>query len=119
MPSSLLFPKLSLLLLSAAGWYGTWYLLLNNGTVAKMRLIRDMGLRFLPGTEEPIRTTYTGIELIDHQLAALTLLFWEQVDGSRPDASLFCYHFASQVFEGWGVLVIESLRRGNKGRIVS
>ena len=84
-----------------------------------MAKIRDVGPRHLPGTEEPLKTTYVGIETVDYQLTVLDLFFWELVDGSRPDASLFCYHFAGQVFSGWALLMIESMRKGNLWRSIS
>ena len=111
--------SLLLILLCGAGFYGTWFLLIKNGTAEYMAKVRDMGPRLLPGTNESIRLYYTGNEKVDHQLAVLDFFFWEQVDGSQPHASLFCYHFAGQIFAGWGLLMIESLRSGNRWRIIS
>ena len=111
--------KLALLFLSAAGYYATWYILLNNGTADYMAHIRDFGPRLLPGTKEPVRTVYTGYPAIDYQLTVLALFFWENVDGSNPSASLFCFHFATQIVCGWGLLMIEGLRDGNRWRILS
>ena len=111
--------KIALVFFSAAGYYATWYLLLNNGTTKHMADIRDVGPRLLPGTNEPVKTVYTGIAPIDYQLCVLALFFWENVDGSNPAGSLFCFHFATQVACGWGLLMIEGLRRGNRWRIIS
>ena len=111
--------RLALLFLSAAGYYFTWYILLNNGTTDYMAHIRDIGPRLLPGTKEPIRTEYTGVAAIDYQLTVLALFFWENVDGSNPAGSLFCFHFATQVACGWGLLMIEGLRRGNRWALIS
>ena len=110
---------LSLLLLCGAGYYGTWYILLNNGSTDYMSHIRDVGPRLLPGTNEALKTVYIGIPAIDYQLTILTLFFWELVDGSNPSASLFCFHFATQVACGWGLLMIEGLRRGHRWKLVS
>ena len=109
----------SLLLLSAAGFYSTWYLLMNNGTVDQMKRIRDIGPQLLPGTQEPIKTSYAGIEAIDSQLGVLTVFFWGMVDGSLPNASLFSFYFGGQLVAGWCLLLMESLRNGNRWRIVS
>ena len=111
--------KLALLCLSAAGYYAVWYILLNNGTTDYMSHIRDFGPRVLPGTKAPLRTVYSGVPAIDYQLTVLALLFWETVDGSHPSASLFCFHFAMQIVCGWGLLMIEGLRHGNRWRVVS
>ena len=109
----------SLLLLSAAGFYSTWILLMNNGTADIMKHARDVGPRFLPGTQEPIKTSYTSIQWIDYQLGVLTLFFWEMIDGSRPSASLFSFYFGGQLAAGWCVFLIEGLRNGNSWRTVS
>lgn len=111
--------KLTLVFLSVAGYYATWYILLNNGTTKHMAHIRDVGPRLLPGTKEPVRTVYTGIPVIDYQLTVLALFFWENVDGSNPAGSLFCFHFATQVVCGWGLLMIEGFRNGNRWTFIS
>ena len=111
--------KVTLALLSAASYYATWYILLNNGTTDHMVQIRDVGSRLLPGTKEPVRTVYTGVPSIDYQLTVLVLFFWENVDGSKPAGSLFCFYFAMQVACGWGLLMIESLRYGNRWAVIS
>ncbi|KAL6714288.1 hypothetical protein ACLMJK_007711 [Lecanora helva] len=110
---------LTLLLLCGSGFYGTWYILLNNGTTAYMSQIRDVGPRYLPGTFEPVKTVYIGIPSINYQLTVLTLFFWQLVDGSHPSASLFSFHFATQVACGWGLLMMEGLRRGHRWKIIS
>ena len=119
MPSFINVSKAALAFLSAAAYYATWHILLNNGTTEHMARIRDIGPRLLPGTKEPVRTVYTGIPSIDYQLTVLVLLFWENVDGSFPAGSLFCFHFATQIACGWGLIMIESLRHGNQWAIVS
>ena len=111
--------RAALLLLSAAGFYATWYILLNNGTVDHMKHIRDLGPRLLPGTDQPLKTVYTGIVAIDYRMTVLALFFWEHVDGSFPAGSLFCFHFATQVVAGWGLLMIEGSRHGNQWAVIS
>lgn len=111
--------KLCLLNLSIAGVYTTWYLFYYNGTHSLMMHVRDVGPRILPGTNAPLKTSYTGIEMLDYQLTVLTLYFWELIDGSRPNASLLCFHFAGQITAGWGLLMMEALRAGNRRSILS
>lgn len=113
--------KVALLVLSVAGFYLTWYLLLNNGSTEYMDHIRDFGPRVLPGTNEPLKTEYgfKWLPAVDYQFTVLTLFFWEQVDGSRPDASLYCFHLASQILAGWPLLMLEGMRHGNRWRVVS
>ena len=119
MPSLINVTKVALVILSAAAYYATWHILLNNGTTQHMARIRDLGPRLLPGTTKPVRTVYTGVPSIDYQLTVLVLLFWEIVNGSAPVGSLFSFHFATQIACGWGLLMIESLRRGNQWTLVS
>lgn len=119
MPSLLNTAKAALVFLSAAGYYATWYSIFHNGTTDHMARMRDVGPRLLPGTKEPVRTIYTGIPVVDYQLTILTLFFWELVDGSQPAASLFCFYFATQVACGWGLLVMEGLRGGNRWSLIS
>lgn len=111
--------KVALACLSAAAYYATWYILVNNGTTDYMAHIRDVGPRLLPGTKEPLRTVYTGVPRIDYQLTVLALFFWENVNGSNPTGSLFCFQFATQVACGWGLLMIEGLRNGNRWTVIS
>jgi len=119
MPSLITNTIFALLLLSVTGLYATWYILLNNGTTHYMSDIRDFGRRLLPGTKEPLKMFYLGIPAIDYQLTVLTLFFWEQVDGSQPNNSLFCFHFATQTACGWGLLMIEGHRPSNRWKIIS
>ncbi|MCJ1469009.1 hypothetical protein MMC07_007641 [Pseudocyphellaria aurata] len=111
--------KLCLLNLCLAGLYTTWYLFLSNGTYSLMIHVRDVGPQVLPGTNAPLKRSYTGIEKLDYQLTVLALFFWELIDGSRPNASLQCFHFVGQITAGWGLLMMEALRNGNRKRIIS
>ena len=119
MPSLVRVTQVILLLLSVIGFYGTWYLILNNGTVEKMAHIRDVGPRELRGTEAPLKTSYTGFDFVDQQLTVLALFFWETVDGSMPNVSLHVFHFGGQIAGAYGLVLIESMRAGNRWRLVS
>ena len=109
--------KIVLLVLCAAGGYATWYLLMNNGTALYMQQLGDA--RLLPGTKEALKTVYTGIPALDHQLAVLCVFFWEIVDGSNPSASLHGFQFATQAFCAWGLLMIEGMRTSHRWKIIS
>jgi hypothetical protein len=73
----------------------------------------------LSGTTAPLKRHFTGIGLIDYQLTVLTVFFWGIVDGSAPAASLHALRFGSQIPVIWGVLLIEGMRAGNKGKVIS
>lgn len=85
-----------------------------------MANLRDHGPHVLPYTDKaPLRKQYTGIELVDYQLTVLVLFFYNMVDGSHPNACLQAYHFGGQIISGWSLLVLESLRWGNRSRLIS
>ena len=112
--------QMALLLLSVAGIYTTWYLLYFNGTASFLHEIRDAaGNAMLPTKDAPLRQVFTGHRAIDYQLTVLTLFFWQLVDGSSPHASLHAFHFAGQIVAGWGLLMMEGMRAGNRWRVVS
>ena len=112
--------KLLLLCFTAAGYYLTWHLFLNNGGVDMISDIQDNGPHILPfNGNAPLRKVYTGIDQIDDRLTVLALFFYNVVDGSHPHACLQAYHFAGQLIAGWGLLMVESLRHSNRGRMIS
>lgn len=111
--------KLCLLSLSLVGLYTSWYLIFNNGTYSLMTHIVDEGPRILPGTDAPLKTSYTGVRMLDYHLTMFTLFLWELIDGSNPNASLLFFHFVGQIAAGWGLLMVEASRTGNRGSMVS
>lgn len=119
MASSVNIVKVTLLLLSIAGFYGTWILLMNNGTGKQMADLRDHGPHHLPGTNMPLRMVYTGIGAIDNQLTVLAIFFWQVICGGMPNGSLQAFHLAGQFGAAWTIVVLEGLRQGNRGRFVS
>lgn len=119
MPTLINSTKVALAFLSVAAIYATWYMLLKNGTAEHLAHTGDVGPRLLSGTKEPLRTVYTGVPAIDHQLTVLVLFFWENLDGSNPSGSLFGFHFVSQNACGWGLLMMEALRHGNRWTAIS
>ena len=120
LPSSLLRRVQCILLcLFCIAIYSTWYLVYNNGTVDLLAHARQNEFNSLPGTPAPLKEVYTGLGVIDNQLTVLVLFFWEIVDGSIPPASLHAFHFAGQIAAAWGLIMIESMRTGNRWRVVS
>lgn len=117
-----LFPnivKLLLLALSGVGSYFTWHLFINNGG-SEMMSDNQNGPHILPFNDNaPLKKIYTGVRPIDYQLTVLTLFFYNIVDGTHPHASLHAYQFAGQLVAGWSLLMMESLRQGHRGRMIS
>jgi len=73
----------------------------------------------LPSTSIPIRSHYTGIVALDEHLTKLVLVFWETAWGNVPALSLLAVYMAGQCLATHTIVVLEGLRAGNKGRIVS
>lgn len=128
--------SVSLFLLSLAGYYTTWHLLLNNAAGDLMYQLRDQGphvlsvpsLASVSGSNAsiqplnstiPLRKHYTGIPQLDYQLTVLVVFFWDQVSGAFPEYGPLNFHFASCIFIGWALLTLEGLRKGCKGKLVS
>lgn len=73
----------------------------------------------MPGTTQPVKQRYTGIKAIDDQLVFLVVMFWEIIDGSMPDLSLFSFMFAGQALCSYTLILIEGVRNGNRGKLVT
>ncbi|KAE8152327.1 hypothetical protein BDV25DRAFT_138016 [Aspergillus avenaceus] len=73
--------------------------------------------KHLPGTDIPLRTTYTGIEPVDHLLTILTVFFWPTTDGSNPSLLLHSIAFSGTFGSAWVLVTLEAWRRGNRGSI--
>ena len=109
--------------LLAATWlfgvYSTWYLFLNNGTADQVDKVLASKPALLPGTNELLKTTFTGIKPIDNQLAMLAVVFYPVLDGSLPQASLFGFMFGGQFAAVYILMLIESVRSSHQGRFIA
>ena len=106
--------RLTLLLLSAFGFYALWGFSTSNGLFE--HTAESSKILFSNTTRS---AALTGIDALDKQLKVLISFFWPVIDGSRPDVSLHAMNFAFQGVAMWLLLVVEGLRFGNKGRAVS
>lgn len=106
-------------LLSIAGGYGTMFLGAANGTFPHLTGLINAENALFPGTSEPLLRSYTGINAIDRQLSVLVLFFAHVVDLSDGALALFGLFGAGQFAAAWTLLVMESLRLGNKNKLVS
>ena len=70
----------------------------------------------LPGTDFPLVWKYTGIAAVDKILVLMVTFFAPVVDGSTEGFALWSM---SQFGAAWCVMLLESLRVGNKGSLVS
>lgn len=81
--------------------------------------IRNQTEPKVAGTDEPLLSVYTGIRAIDSQLSILVDFFLPVLDGSSNDMTLYVIDMFGQFGAGWTLLMMESLRKGNQGRIPS
>lgn len=72
-----------------------------------------------PGTEDPLIMKYTGFKALDHQLTILVAFFAPVVDTNYPALNLFSVWGLGQFGAVWTLMMMESMRLGNKGRAVS
>ena len=91
----------------------------KNGSLEMLDGIREQTPPLVPGTEALLKIKYTRIGPLDHLLTTLTIFFYQAVDGSSPHTSLQSFHFGGQVFAIWGLLLLEGIRKGNQGKLIS
>lgn len=103
--------------LSYLGYYNTFHTAGLNGTGRFLFAVLEPGneARF-PGRDEPLLRYYTGNTRIDSTLTMLVAFFAHTVDGS---VLWFGKFGAGQFGAAWALLVMEGLREGNRGRLVS
>ena len=95
-----------------------WGPLLRNGYSEALMQMWNDGPHVLPGSSNPILTTYTFIRPLDQLLTFSTVLFANITDGSTPQLSLFAFQFTGQWASIMTIIIMESLREGIKKRIV-
>lgn len=103
--------KVFLPLLSVFALYAIFYFAEINGL--HRLALEAIASRKLPGTNEPLRTVYTGVEPIDEVLAGLITFFWPATDGSSPAMTLHSIAFSGTFGAAWMLVTMESWRRGN------
>ena len=72
-------------------------------------------------TPQPFRRVYTGIHVVDRQLQFLVGFFSALMDdpGAGWDVSALLAWGLSQFGAAWALVMLEALRHGNRGRLVS
>lgn len=80
---------------------------------------KAMEVPIFPQTKELLLTSYTGVPAIDRTLTTLVIFFAPMVDFNNTASSLFSIFGLGQFAAAWGLLVMESMRIGNAGRLIS
>jgi hypothetical protein len=73
----------------------------------------------LPGSDDPILRKLTGIGPLDYQLQILVTFFAPVVNTSNTNLTLFSILGLGQFGAAWTLLMMESMRLGNKGKAIS
>lgn len=105
--------------LSFLGAYGTWGLARSNGILAAITALFAEELPKFPGTEDPLLLRYTGFKAIDYRLSNLVIFSAPVLDLSHADLTLFGFHGFGQFGAAWTLIMMESMRMGNRFRAVS
>jgi hypothetical protein len=91
----------------------------SNGTFDGLtKLLSHDNLKF-PGTEDQFLMNYTGLKALYRQLRVLVAFFAPVVDVNNPSLNLFAIWGLGQFGAVWTLMVMESMRMGNKGKAVS
>ncbi|KAL1847750.1 hypothetical protein Plec18170_008411 [Paecilomyces lecythidis] len=107
-----------LFFLSAFALYSEFYFAFSNGLlelsdkVAVDKLIPNLD-------NEPLRTVYTGVELVDRLFILLGTFFWPTVDGNNPALTLHTLAFAGAFGSAWVLILLEGWRKGNAWKLVA
>ncbi|TAQ86092.1 hypothetical protein B7494_g5587 [Chlorociboria aeruginascens] len=110
---------IALPLLSITGFFGTFGLGHSNGTFETLGDLVEGTDPKLPGTDDALITRYIGIAALDKQMAILVSFFVPVTDGSDAALTILSIFGLGQFGAAWTLIMMESLRQGNKGRAVS
>jgi hypothetical protein len=102
-----------------AGAYGLHGLGWTGGLIETLQVILNDPKGKFPGTEVLLIRKYTGVAAIDGLLRNLVPFFWSVVEMSYSPLTLFSFFMFGQYGVAWALFVMESLRNGNKKKVVS
>lgn len=91
----------------------------SNGTFDILTKLLSHDDPKFPGTEDQLLMNYTGLKALDRQLGVLVAFFAPVVDVNNPGLNLFAIWGLGQFGAVWTLMVMESMRMGNKGKAVS
>ena len=111
----------TLLGFSALGAYATVGAMIKNGfSDAIKAYITDPPHQGYPGAPQPLLREYTGVAAVDGVLLFLVGFFSALFDGDiAPECRLYAVWGMTQFGACWTLVILEGLRAGNRGRLVS
>ncbi|KAJ8065651.1 hypothetical protein OCU04_006324 [Sclerotinia nivalis] len=107
--------------LSLIGVFGAYVIGGRNGTFEHITSLvtQETPPAVFPDAKYLLLKDYTGIRALDRQLTILVIFFATAVDRRNVAVWLNSIYGLGQLGAAWTLLVMESLRSGNKGRAVS
>lgn len=110
--------QFALLCLSALAAFSFYTILGSQGLLGSLQVFAEQKL--LPGTTVPIDSLkYTGIGPIDRYIHALNYFFWPILQDTDYVRKARSQMFIGQFMTGWVLIMLESERPGNRGRVIS
>src|SRR5690349_20239210 len=107
-----------LFLLTVFGGYALYGFNFGNDFFEILRRFIDQ--KQLPNDGIPNEyTSLTGLKYFDDLLSNFVLFFWPCVNGDHPDISLFGMLFIGQSVAAWTLTMLEGMRTGNAGQLIS
>ncbi|KAK0126823.1 hypothetical protein ONS95_008402 [Cadophora gregata] len=106
-------------LFSLAGFYGTMVLADANGTFKGIVSLIDSKEPKFPDTNDDLLMRYTNVGWLDRQLTILVTFFAPVVDMNQGALSMFSIFGTGQFGAAWALMVMESMRAGNRWKVVS
>ena len=92
---------------------------IKNGLFSQITTLLEQKHALFPGSQSPLVRSYTGIAVIDGPLTFLVTFFAPIIEASSASLSLFSLFGLGQLGAVWTLLLLESLRVGNRGEVVS
>jgi hypothetical protein len=102
------------------GFNATVVTMLHNGLAEVLGSVGSGASTVLRGAPSPFLNAYTGVSAIDGQLSGMVGFFSAIIDGNFEwEVTMFYVWGMAQFAAAWTLLVLESKRVGNRGRLVS
>ncbi|KAL2074989.1 hypothetical protein VTL71DRAFT_8769 [Oculimacula yallundae] len=110
---------ISLPLFSLLGAFTATVLADANGTFKNIFAIIQSEKPKFPGTDFDLFMQYTGIGWLDRHICFLVMFFAPVVAKKGDALEMLTIFGAGQFGAAWALMLMEGLRKGNKGRVVS
>jgi len=105
--------------LSLLGAFGTWGLARTNGLLESITALVSRDQPLFPGTDANLLKSYTNIRFVDYQLSSMAVFVAPLLNFKHGEVSLFGIQGFGQLGAAWTLMMMESMRMGNRARTVS